>query len=314
MRILFIDTTHPILPKQLEAAGYICDYNPQITYKELEAKAHIYEGWVLRSKFTITDELLKKATSLKFIARVGAGMESIDLEAAKKRNIRCFNSPEGNRDAVGEHALGMLLTLWNKIHLANMEVKRGQWNREANRGLEIKGKTIGIIGFGNMGSAFAQRLKGFEATIIAYDKYKQNYAPEGVHEVTLPELQQESDIISLHVPLTDETYHMIDGAFFNRCKNPITLINTARGPVVKTDALVKALKGKKALGAALDVMEYEQSSFESLHALTEQPPALQYLLDAKNVLMTPHIAGWTQESKVKLATVLVEKIIAHFPA
>lgn len=314
MRILFIDSTHPILPQKLEAAGYICDYQPEITYEELEAKAHMYQGWVLRSKFTITDELLKKATSLKFIARVGAGMESIDLEAAEKRDIRCFNSPEGNRDAVGEHALGMLLTLWNKIHLANMEVKSGQWNRESNRGLEIKGKTIGIIGFGNMGSAFAQRLKGFEATIIAYDKYKKNYAPAGVHEVSLNELQQESDIISLHVPLTDETHHMIDEPFFNRCKNPITLINTARGPVVKTEALVEALKNKKALGAALDVMEYEQSSFESLHALTEQPPALQYLLQAKNVVMTPHIAGWTEESKVKLATVLVEKIIAHFPA
>ncbi len=314
MRILFIDNTHPILPEQLEAAGYQCNYQPNITYEELVATAHQYEGWVLRSKFTITDELLAKATSLKFIARVGAGMESIDLEAAKKRGIMCFNSPEGNRDAVGEHALGMLLTLWNKIHLANLEVKAGQWNREANRGLEIKGKKVGIIGFGNMGGAFAQRLKGFETEILAYDKYKQNYAPEGVTEVTLEELKAECDIISLHVPLTDETHHMVDEIFINDCQKPVTLINTARGPVIKTEALVEGLKQKRVLGAALDVLEYEQSSFESLHALKDQPLALQYLLNADNVVITPHIAGWTQESKVKLATVLVEKIISHFPA
>lgn len=314
MRILFIDSTHPILPEQLEAAGYQCNYKPDISYEELVATAHQYEGWVLRSKFTITDDLLKKATSLKFIARVGAGMESIDLEAAKNRGIMCFNSPEGNRDAVGEHALGMLLTLWNKIHLANLEVKAGQWNREANRGLEIKGKKVGIIGFGNMGGAFAQRLNGFEAEILAYDKYKQNYAPEGVTEVTLEELKAECDIISLHVPLTDETHHMVDEIFIHDCQKPVTLINTARGPVIKTEALVEGLKQNRVLGAALDVLEYEQTSFESLHALKDQPPALQYLLNAKNVVITPHIAGWTQESKIKLATVLVEKIIAHFPA
>lgn len=314
MRILFIDNTHPILPEQLEAAGYQCNYQPNITYEELVATAHQYEGWVLRSKFTITDELLVKATSLKFIARVGAGMESIDLEAAKKRGIMCFNSPEGNRDAVGEHALGMLLTLWNKIHLANMEVKGGLWNREANRGLEIKGKKVGIIGFGNMGGAFAQRLRGFEAEILAYDKYKKNYAPEGVTEVNLETLKAESDIISLHVPLTEETHHMVDEIFLNNCQKPVTIINTARGPVVKTEALVEGLKQKRVMGAALDVLEYEQASFESLHALKDQPPALQYLLRADNVVITPHIAGWTQESKVKLATVLVEKIISHFPA
>jgi len=313
MNILFIDNTHPIFVEQLEKAGYNCHYKPTITLAELEATAHAYEGWIIRSRFKITDQLMSKAPNLKFIARVGAGMESIDLEAAKKRNIKCFNSPEGNRDAVGEHALGMLLTLWNKIHLANTEVAQGQWNREGNRGTEIKGKTIGIIGFGNMGGAFAQRLKGFEANIIAYDKYKTDYAPEGVEEVSLQELQELSNIISLHVPLTDETQHMINREFINKCKNPVTIINTARGPVIKTTDLVEGLKSGKIVGAALDVLEYEQTSFETLHALKEQPPALQYLLKAANVLITPHVGGWTHESKIKLATVLVDKIIAHFP-
>lgn len=255
--------------------------------------------------------LLSKASALKFIGRVGAGMENIDLEYAKQKGIKCYNSPEGNRDAVGEHALGMVLALFNKLCIANSEVKNGIWKREANRGLEIKGKTIGIIGFGNMGGAFAQRLKGFETNIIAYDKYKTGFGNDYVSEVQLEDIFRETDVLSLHVPLTTETEFMINNDFIDRFKKPIYLINTARGKVVNTSDLIEHIKAGKILGAALDVLEYEQSSFENIHK-SFQNRDFKFLSESKQVILSPHIAGWTHESNIKLATFLADKIIADF--
>jgi D-3-phosphoglycerate dehydrogenase len=233
-------------------------------------------------------------------------MENIDVEYAGSKGIMCLNSPEGNRDAVGEHALGMLLALMNNMVRADRQVRAGTWIREGNRGTEISGKTVGIIGYGNMGSAFAQRLKGFDCRVISWDKYKHNYADGNTSETSMDEIFQEADILSLHVPLTWETRHMADDAFLRRFRKNIWLINTARGQVVKTEDLVTNLASGKVAGAALDVLEYEDSSFETISG--DVPADLQYLLHADNVILTPHIAGWTQESNVKLARFLVEKI------
>lgn len=256
-------------------------------------------------------EFIDKAKNLIFIGRVGSGLDSIDVEYANAKGIACLNSPEGNRDAVGEHVIGMLLALLNKICIANNEVKNGRWNREENRGLEIKGKTIGIIGYGNMGSAFAQKLKGFESNVIAYDKYKTNFGNDFVSEVSLEKIFEETDILSLHVPLTDETTYMVNDNFINSFKSKIYLINSSRGKVVNTDDLVNNLKNGKVLGAALDVIEYEETSFEKLVAGSwklEANPSFNYLKNVDNVILTPHIAGWTFESKIKLSMVLADKI------
>ena len=311
MKVLFIDSTQDILRERLETAGFSCDYLPHLPVEELISRIDRYDGIIIRSRIKLDKTLLDKASNLKFIGRVGAGMENIDVAYAQKKGIKCYNSPEGNRDAVGEHALGMLLALFNKLCLANYEVRQGKWQREANRGLEIKGKTIGIIGFGNMGSAFAQRLKGFEANVIAYDKYKSGFENEFVKEVSLNEIFNESDVLSLHVPLTDETLFMVDDKFINKFKKPFYLINTARGKVVKTSDLVKALKNGKISGAALDVLEYEQSSFENIKQ-SKSNPDFEFLCNSEQVLLSPHIAGWTVESNIKLATFLTDKIIKDF--
>ena len=239
-------------------------------------------------------------------------MENIDVDYAVRRGIRCLNSPEGNRDAVGEHALGMLLSLMDHIVVADRQVRYGHWLREANRGDEIKGKTVGIIGYGNMGSAFSQRLKGFEANVISYDKYKKDYSDGNTRETAMEELFEECDILSLHIPLTEETDGMVDDAFLKRFRKNIRLINTARGKIVRTGDLVKNMVSGKVIGAALDVLEYEDTSFE---ALAEDLPAeLSYLTASDRVILTPHIAGWTHESNIKLATVLVEKIRTLVPS
>ncbi|MBI9055539.1 MAG: 2-hydroxyacid dehydrogenase [Bacteroidales bacterium] len=312
MRVLFIDSTHKRLPEKLTNAGFIVDYNTEITAEEINKVIANYEGVIIRSKVKLDKSILDLATNLKFIGRVGAGLENIDVEYAESKGIKCFNSPEGNRDAVGEQALGMLLTLFNNIIKADSEVRSGMWLREENRGLEIKGKTVGIIGYGNMGGAFAQRLKGFEADVIAYDKYKYNYSDDRASEKSLEDLFEQTDILSLHVPLTEETNFMINDDFINRFKKNIYIINTARGKVLKTDDLVKNLKSGKVLGAALDVLEYEQVSFENLHSNQTLPEAFQYLIESKNVVLTPHIAGWTHESNVKLSEFLADKIIKEF--
>jgi D-3-phosphoglycerate dehydrogenase len=310
MKVLFADSTHPTLPDLLENEGYIVHENKCENKEECLQIIDQYEGIIIRSKFIIDEPFLEKATKLKFIGRVGAGMENIDVEAAEKRGIKCFNSPEGNRDAVGEQALGMLLALQNNLIRANTEVKNGIWRREENRGVEIKGKTIGIIGFGNMGSTFAKKLQGMEMQILAYDKYKKKYAPDYVIETNLERIFKESDIISLHVPLTDETRFMVNDDFLKQFRNQIIVINTARGKVLQTEALVNAMKSGKVTGACLDVLEYEATSFENLFS-EKLPEAFEFLKNSERVILSPHIAGWTHESNVKLSSLLAEKIIEY---
>ncbi len=305
-KVLFIDIVHPLIREELTGMGFHCDEFPGYGRREYEAVASEYYGIVIRSKIKLDKEFLDKATQLKFIGRVGSGLENIDVDYAEGLGICCLNSPEGNRDAVGEHALGMLLALMNNICRAGNEVRQGKWIREGNRGIEIKAKTVGIIGYGNMGSAFAQRLRGFEANVIAYDKYKSGYGDEFVRESTMEELWAKSDIVSLHLPLTGETRYLAGEAFFRKFSREIFFLNTSRGQVVDTSALVRALKEGKVKGAALDVLEFEDSSFEALSK--DLTADFRYLLESDHVLLTPHIAGWTMESNVKLASVLVEKI------
>lgn len=308
MRVLITDNTHPILPEMLRAAGHEAVVDTTLDYNSLLACAAGYDALVVRSKIVIDRNFLDHTRNLKVIGRVGAGMETIDVAYAESLGIKCLNSPEGNHDAVGEHAVGLLLALFDKIASADAEVRQGLWRREENRGLEVKGKTVGIIGFGNMGSAFAQRLRGFECKIVVYDKYKPaGYAPAWVEEVSLEELQGCADVVSLHVPLTEETHYMVDSAFLQDFRKDIFLINTARGAVVKTDDLVAAMEEGKVLGAALDVLEYEDMSKDGLSAARLAP------LLSQRVVLTPHVAGWTVESKEKLARVLAEKIIKELP-
>lgn len=310
-KILFVDDTHPVLKEELTAMGFICDDFSGTSAEDCRKVIGGYFGAVIRSKITFDAFMLAAATQLKFIARVGAGMESIDVEYAQNQGIVCFNSPEGNRDAVAEHALGMLLSLLNKLNKADAEVRKGIWRREANRGIEIKGKTIGIIGYGNMGEAFAQRLQGFGCRVLAYDKYKTGFGNEFVTECDQETIFAETDILSLHVPLTAETRYLINTDYLDRFQKNIWLINTSRGPVVNTAALVKALESGKVAGAALDVLEYEKTSFEAMDA-EAFPEPLKQLVNFENVILSPHIAGWTIESKYKLAKVLADKIRAWY--
>jgi D-3-phosphoglycerate dehydrogenase / 2-oxoglutarate reductase len=305
-KILHLDSNHPLLMEQLEQAGFNNETNFTASKQEIEEIIQNYHGIVIRSRFKIDKTFLDKATNLQFIARVGAGLESIDCEYAISENINLIAAPEGNANAVGEHALGMLLNLFNKINIANSEVKNGQWNRESNRGVELEGKTVGIIGYGNMGKSFAKKLKGFDVKVIFHDIIP-NLTDENAQQVSLEELQQQADVLSLHTPWTPQTHQMIKSEFINQFAKPFWFINTARGNSVNTENLVEALKVGKILGAGLDVLEYEKLSFEKLDN-SNIPEPLQYLHEAKNVILTPHIAGWTVESKVKLAQVIVDKI------
>lgn len=306
MKVLITDNTHPALQQTLEAGGHQVVVNTEVTYESLLEEIKGYDAMVVRSKIEIDRHFLDHARHLKCIGRVGAGMETIDVAYAESLGIRCINSPEGNRDAVGEHALGLLLSLFNHIAYADKQVRQGIWHREENRGLEIKGKTIGIIGLGNMGRAFAQRLQGFECRIIAYDKYKPaGHAPNYVEEVTLEQLQKEADVVSLHVPLTEETRYMICADFIDNFAKPFYLINTSRGAVVKTADLADAIRCKTILGAALDVNEYEEMVKDSIDTSHTD---LQYLLSCPNMVFSPHVGGWTVESKYKLAYYLGEKM------
>lgn len=305
MKVLVADRTHEVLSQRLCEAGIEVSVEPDHDYDTLKQAAQGYDGLVVRSKVIIDKAFIDALPSLRCIGRVGAGMETIDVEYAESRGIRCLNSPEGNRDAVGEHAVGLLLSLFNHIASANAEVKNGLWRREANRGLEVKGKTIGIIGFGNMGQAFAARLKGFGCRVVFYDKYRtfDDFGEPGIAEpVSLEELQREADVVSFHVPLTAETTHYLDSRFIEAMRKPFFLINTARGAVVDTEALGAGLECGKVLGAALDVLENENMQADALLALNPK-------LLAPNVVLTPHVAGWTVESKYKLAAVLADKII-----
>lgn len=306
-KVIFIDSVHPILKERLEKLGLQCDWKVDLSPKEIEAIIDQYEGAIIRSKFKFDAALLQKASNLKWIARSGAGLENIDLKTAKNLNIQCFNSPEGNRDAVAEHALGMLLNLFNHISRGDKEVRKGLWQREKNRGIELKNKTVGLIGYGFMGQAFAERLKGFGVEILAHDKYKKAFGNEFVTEVTLTELQEKSEVISLHLPYTAETHNYFNERFIVNCTKPFYIINTARGKCLDTAALVKALQTKKVLGACLDVLEFESISFENL-SKDQLPQAFQDLIAFENVILSPHVAGWTVESYEKLSRFLAEKI------
>ena len=307
IKILHIDSNHPLLWNQLQDAGFSNEEDFTSSKEEIENKIQNYQGIVIRSRFKIDKQFLDKATNLQFIARVGAGLESIDCDYAQEKGVRLIAAPEGNRNAVGEHALGMLLSLFNNLNKADREVRSGHWNREANRGHELDGKTVGIIGYGNMGKSFAKKLKGFDVEVLCYD-ILENVGDENARQVTLEELCKKTDVLSLHTPWTPETDKMINTDFIARFEKPFWFINTARGNSVVTADLVEALKSGKILGAGLDVLEYEKLSFENLFE-GEKPQAFEYLLQAENILLTPHIAGWTFESKEKLAQTIVDKII-----
>jgi D-3-phosphoglycerate dehydrogenase len=311
LKILHLDSNHPLLLKQLEAAGFS---NHEDYSSSKEAIVRImggYQGIVIRSRFKIDAAFLDAATQLQFIARVGAGLESIDNEYAQRKGIELLSAPEGNRNAVGEHCLAMLLSLFNNLNKADREIREGHWNREGNRGVELDGKTVGIIGYGNMGKAFAKKLKGFDCSVICSDILT-GVEDENAKQVSLEVLQQRADVLSLHTPLTPLTNKMINTAFIQKFKKAIWFLNTARGKSVVTEDLVAALKKGKILGAGLDVLEYEKLSFENLYTLEEKPPALQELLSFENVILSPHIAGWTVESHEKLAQVIADKIILNF--
>ena len=311
MRVLFVDTVHPILDEMLSQKGFECLHVEDKSLDEFQNELEKSQGLVIRSRFPVNEEFLDKCPNLKFIARSGAGMENIDIDQCNKRNIQLFNSPEGNRNAVGEHALGLLLSLLNKLHSADKEVKSGIWDREGNRGLELDGRTVGLIGFGNNGQAFAKKLRGFDVNILAYDKYKSNFSDEFVTESTLEEIQQKSDVLSFHVPQNMETVDYFNNAFLEKMKKPFFLLNVSRGKVVKSEILVKGLKNKKIIGAGLDVLDYENGTFENT-MLEIASSDLKYLLNSSQTVMTPHVAGWTEESYKKLSTVLGDKILANF--
>ena len=306
LKILHLDKNHPLLLSQLNDLGFQNDEDYTSSKEEVMAKIHLYDGLIIRSRFKIDVLFLEKSTRLQFIGRVGAGLENIDCEIASAKKITLIAAPEGNRNAVGEHSLGMLLALFNKLHKANNEVKTGKWLREENRGIELDGKTVGLIGYGNMGKSFAKKLRGFDVEVLCYD-LKENVGDKNCTQVSLQELQEKSDVISLHTPHTRNTKNMIDAAFVAQMKKNFWLINTARGSAVVTKDVVTGLQSGKILGAGLDVLEYEKSSFEQLFS-QQVPEAFQYLINAENVILTPHIAGWTTESKAKLAQTIVNKI------
>ncbi len=293
--------------QQLTELGYENHEDYTSSKEEIEVKIHNYDGFIIRSRFTIDKQFLDKATNLKFIGRVGAGLENIDCDYAISKGIQLISAPEGNRNAVGEHALGMLLSLFNKLNKADQEVRSGKWLREENRGIELDGKTVGLIGYGNMGNAFAKKLRGFDVEVLCYD-IKDGLGNENCKQVSLQELQEKADVLSLHTPQTELTINMVNEEFINNFKKPFWLINTARGKSVVTKDLVSALESGKILGAGLDVLEYEKKSFENLFTESNIPEAFQYIINSEKVLLSPHVAGWTVESKIKLAQTIVDKI------
>jgi len=307
IKILHIDSNNPLLMNQLQEAGFANHEDFKSSKEEIEAKIQDYHGIVIRSRFKIDKNFLDKALNLQFIARVGAGLESIDCDYAATKNINLIAAPEGNRNAVAEHSLGMLLSLFNKLNQADQEIRSGHWNREKNRGHELDGKTVGIIGYGNMGKSFAKKLRGFDVEVLCYD-ILENVGDANAKQVSLQELQEKADVLSLHIPWTPETDKLVNAAFITAFAKPFWLINTSRGKNVVTADLVEALKSDKILGAGLDVLEYEKLSFETLFEEDKVPDAFQYLLESDKVILSPHIAGWTFESHEKLAQTIVDKI------
>lgn len=309
MKILFADTAHPALKSGLEAAGFVCsDLDPNYSGPIAEVLKGI-DGVVIRSRFRFDRTLLEQLSGLKFIARVGAGMENIDVTFAESQGILCLHAPEGNRNAVAEHALGMLLAMLNHLCRANREVREGKWIREGNRGEELEGKTIGIIGYGNTGSSFARKLKGFDVKILAYDPYLKHVEDADVELVGMNRIFEEADVVSLHIPLTSETNSLVNSTWLHSFRKPFRLINTARGKCLVTQDLIAAIESGKVISAALDVLEFESLSFEHFELNQE---LLEKLKSEERLLLSPHIAGWTVQSNIKMAEILVQKIISHF--
>lgn len=311
MKVNFIDSVHPVLSTRLSVAGHTCEDLSDRTGEDLLAQLRDSEGLIVRSRLMMDASSLRHAPKLRFIARCGAGMENIDKAYCADRGIRLFSSPEGNRDAVAEHALGMLLALMNHLPSADREVRKGVWDRVKNSGNELGGKTVGIIGFGQMGTAFASRLNGFGVKVLVHDKYRTGFSNEQVTEATLDEVLEGSDVLSLHLPLTPGTERYADAAFFGRCARPIWFLNTARGPITDTAALLDAIDAGKVLGAGLDVLEFEERSLLGLKGEWNDP-VLQRLFENEKVLLSPHVAGVTKESWFKLANVLADKILNEF--
>ena len=307
MKVLHLEENHPALIEGLRVLGIQNDLAYDDSLDEVLAKLDQYDGLIIRSKYPIDETFLTCAKKLKFIARIGAGLENIDVPAVESRNIHLLNAPEGNRNAVGEHALAMLLALMNKLRVGHTSIQSGQWDREGHRGWELSGRTVGIIGYGNTGKSFAKRISGFNVRTLCYD-ILENVGDEYAQQVNWETLISQSEVISLHIPKTDLTRGLIDKKFIDSMAHDFWLLNTGRGSAVVTKDLVTGLKSKKIIGAGLDVLEYETRSFSSIFNQENLPPALQYLMEAKNVLLSPHVAGWTQESHVKLATTVVDKI------
>lgn len=309
--VIFLDTVHAILEERLTSNGYKCIDATQLPIEKIQPLLKDAFGIVIRSRFSMNEQFLSQCPQLKFIARSGAGMENIDEAYCETRKIQLFNAPEGNRNAVGDHALGMLLALFNHLVKADTEVRKGVWDREGNRGIELDGKTIGIIGYGNNGSAFAKKLRGFDVKVLAYDKYKSEFGNQFIEESTLEEIFKNADVVSFHIPQNEETIFMANDNFFSNFNKSIYLINLSRGKIVQTSALVNSLKSGKVLGACLDVLEYEKSSFESFFD-QKIPADFKYILESEKTILSPHVGGWTHESYYKLSDVLADKIIIHF--
>ena len=312
-KIAFIDSVHPVLQEGLEKKGWICDDFTNRSKEDIIQSISDYNGIIIRSRFPMNEKFLKTAEKLEFIARSGAGMENIDETYCTWRGIKLFNAPEGNRNAVAEHALGMLLSLFNNLNKGDREVRDGIWDREGNRGVELDSKVVGIIGYGNNGAAFARKLRGFDVEVLAYDKYKSDFGDDFVKEATLTEIQERANVLSLHVPETPLTMGMINSRFISQMDHPFYLVNLSRGTIVKTSDLMDGLELKKVLGACLDVLEYEKSSFENLFADMESMPLpLKYILNSPKVILSPHVGGWTVASYYKLSKVLLDKINENF--